>query len=129
MGSSPGRAARRLLIVEDDDDVRRQLEDFLALSGYETISARDGGEALEWLSRQPADLVITDLLMPRLGGHELIKRIRETKEWAEVPIILLSGYGDLAPYSQLPANAIHIKPISLPTLLREVQRLIGPPSS
>lgn len=118
-----------VLIVEDEDAVRKMLEDALAQVGYQALSVQDGEEALEWLSRLPVHLVITDLLMPRMGGNELIRRIRQAKQWARLPIILLSGYAELAPYRNLPVEAVCAKPIDLDRLLAEVQRLIGAPPS
>ena len=49
----PGKAAKRVLIVEDDDQLREALQELLSASGYETITAEDGLEALDWLSRLP----------------------------------------------------------------------------
>ncbi len=118
---------RRILIVEDEDRLREALHELLRSSGYEAISAEDGLDALDWLSRLPVDLIVTDLLMPSMGGHELIKRVRQTKEWAAIPIMLLSGYGDLAPYRDLPADAIQLKPFRLDEFLERIKQMIGPP--
>ena len=118
-------AVKRVLIVEDDDRLREALQELLTASGYETISAEDGIEALDWLARLPMDLIIVDLLMPRMGGHQLIKRIRESVEWATTPILLLSGYADVASYRRLPVDSVLLKPFRLPDLLEKVQEMIG----
>jgi CheY-like chemotaxis protein len=122
-------ARHRVLIVEDEDRLREALHEMLRSSGYETISAEDGLEALDWLSRLPVDLVVTDLLMPGMGGHELIKRIRQTKEWSSIPILLLSGYADLAPYRDLPVDAIQLKPFRLDEFLDRIKQMLGPIAS
>jgi len=96
-------------------------------SGYDVISASDGLEALDWLSRLRVDLIVTDLLMPSMGGDDLVKRVRGTKEWAAIPILLVSGYGDLPPYTDLPVDATQLKPFEISDLLDRVRRLIGPP--
>jgi CheY-like chemotaxis protein len=119
------KAVKRVLIVEDDDRLREALQELLTASGYETISAEDGIEALDWLARLPMDLIIVDLLMPRMGGHQLIKRIRESVEWATTPILLLSGYADVASYRRLPVDSVLLKPFRLPDLLEKVQEMIG----
>jgi len=123
---SPGRAAKRVLIVEDDDRLREAIQEVLSASGYETITAEDGLEALDWLSRLPVNLIICDLLMPRLPGHELIKRVRATAEWGGIPIFLLSAFGDLARYRKLPVDGIQLKPFRLADFLAKVQEMIGP---
>ncbi len=119
------KAVKRVLIVEDDDRLREALQELLTASGYETISAEDGIEGLDWLARLPMDLIIVDLLMPRMGGHQLIKRIRESVEWATTPILLLSGYADVASYRRLPVDSVLLKPFRLPDLLEKVQEMIG----
>jgi len=118
------KGARRVLLVEDDDQLREVLHELLLTSGYEVIAAEDGLEALDWLSRLPADLIVTDLLMPNMGGHELIKRVRASEEWATIPILLLSGYADLAPYRDLPVDGIQVKPFAVTDLLERVRQMI-----
>ena len=82
---------KQVLIAEDDDHMRDALQELLVSEGYRVITAEDGLEALDWMSRVSVDLVIVDILMPGLGGPELIKRLRETSEWSNVPILVLSG--------------------------------------
>ncbi len=71
---------KQVLIAEDDDHLREALQEMLSEAGYRVITAEDGLEALDWLSRVTVDLVIVDILMPGLGGPELIKRLRETSQ-------------------------------------------------
>ena len=118
---------KNVLIAEDDDAIREALEDLLSAAGYRVIAAEDGLEALDWLSTVPVDLVIVDILMPRLAGPELIQHIRQTSQWASIPILLLSGFADLARYQNLPVDGVQQKPFHLSDLLEKVQRLIGPP--
>jgi CheY-like chemotaxis protein len=116
---------KRVLIVEDDDHVRDVLEELLAGAGYGVIGAENGVEALDWLSRLSVDLIIVDILMPGLSGSELVKRVRRTTEWGTVPILVLSGYADLARYRDLPVNAVQLKPFRVSDLLGQVTALIG----
>ncbi len=123
---TPGEAAKRVLIVEDDDRLREALQELLSASGYQTLTAEDGLEALDWLSRLPVHLIISDLLMPRLPGHRLIQRVRETTEWRAIPILLLSAFADLARYRYLPVDAVHLKPFRVTEFVAKVQQMIGP---
>ena len=116
---------KQVLIAEDDDHMRDALQELLVSEGYRVITAEDGLEALDWMSRVSVDLVIVDILMPGLGGPELIRRLRETSEWAEVPILVLSGYADLTRYRDLPVNDVQLKPFKLAELLHKVDHLIG----
>lgn len=116
---------KQVLIAEDDDHMRDALQELLVSEGYRVITAEDGLEALDWMSRVSVDLVIVDILMPGLGGPELIRRLREASEWAEVPILVLSGYADLARYRDLPVNDVQLKPFKLTELLHKVDHLSG----
>ncbi len=124
--NEPSGAVKRVLVAEDDDHLRDALQELLSAAGYTVIPVCDGLEALDWLSRVSVDLLIVDLLMPRLSGHELIKRLRQTQEWAEVPILVLSGYADLARYRDLPVDAVQLKPFRPSELLAAVEQLVGP---
>jgi len=97
---------KQVLIAEDDDHLREALQELLSGAGYRVIAAEDGLEALDWLSRVTPDLIIVDILMPGLGGPELIRRLRETGPWATIPILVLSGYADLTRYRDLPVDGV-----------------------
>ena len=127
-GSASVKTVKRVLIVEDDDDLRTVLQERLIAEGYECLDAEDGLEALDWLSRLPVDLVVADILMPRMGGPELIAKIRERRAWAGIGILLLSGYADLSRYSDLPVNAVQLKPFAIVDFLEKVKEIIGPPT-
>jgi DNA-binding response OmpR family regulator len=116
---------KQVLIAEDDDHMRDALQELLVSEGYRVITAEDGLEALDWMSRVSVDLVIVDILMPGLGGPELIRRLRETSEWAGVPILVLSGYADLARYRDLPVNDVQLKPFKLGDLLHKIKELVA----
>ncbi|HVS14860.1 MAG TPA: response regulator [Thermoanaerobaculia bacterium] len=83
-------SVRRILLVEDDDSVRRLTEDFLSRQGHEVRSAGDGIEALKLLKQSPVDLLVTDVIMPRMSGPALADRVR--REWPEIRILYVSGY-------------------------------------
>jgi two-component system response regulator VanR len=124
----PTGTAKRVLIAEDDDHMRDVLQDLLSGAGYSVIAAEDGLEALDWLSRLSVSLLIVDILMPGLAGHELIKRLRQTTQWAKVPILVLSGYADLTRYRDLPVDGVQLKPFRVADFLTKVEQLIGPAS-
>ncbi len=82
---------KNILIVDDDPAILRLLSTNLKIRGYEVISATDGEESLEAVQRDFVDLIILDLMMPKVDGVEVVRRIRE---WSDVPIIILSARGD-----------------------------------
>ncbi len=81
----------RILIVDDDPAIRKLLNANLRAAGYEVEQAGDGAEALQKFEMNLPGLVILDIMMPRLDGAEVCRRLRE---WSQVPIIMLSARGD-----------------------------------
>lgn len=67
--------AYRILVAEDDGDIVQVLKLYLNNEGYEVLHAPNGAEALEIMEQQPADLCIFDIMMPRMDGYELIRRV------------------------------------------------------
>lgn len=83
-------AIKKILVVDDSLSVRQMVRTTLEEGGYETTEARDGEEAIERFRSSPADLVITDLTMPRVDGIELIKELRQEPGCRFLPIIMLT---------------------------------------
>ncbi|NJD67638.1 MAG: response regulator [candidate division NC10 bacterium] len=84
-------SAARVLLVDDEPDIRRLLSRHLRRLGYTVGEAADGEEALALVPREGPDVVITDMAMPRLGGLELIERLRDLAH--DLPVIVLTGHG------------------------------------
>jgi two-component system, chemotaxis family, sensor kinase CheA len=109
---SEAPAQRRILVVDDSATLRALHRSVLETAGYLVVEAQDGGEALAALQKQPADLVVTDIQMPRMDGLTLIRRLRETAEWRRLPIIVVSQYGrreDLRKAAALGADRYVVK--------------------
>jgi two-component system, OmpR family, KDP operon response regulator KdpE len=82
---------KKILIVDDDPAILRLLSTNLKARGYEVLTASNGEESLEAVQRDFIDLIILDLMMPKLDGVEVCRRVRE---WSSIPIIILSARGD-----------------------------------
>jgi len=81
----------RVLIVDDDLTIIKFLRANLEASDYKTLTAMDGAEALQSIEMELPDLVILDIMMPKIDGFEVCQRLRE---WSQIPIIMLSARGD-----------------------------------
>ncbi|MFN2451845.1 MAG: response regulator, partial [Candidatus Dormibacteria bacterium] len=81
----------RVLVVEDNQDVREMLRLQLGFAGYEVTCAEDGLEAIELLERFEPEVMLVDVVMPRLDGVGLTEHIRAQARYREVPLILLTG--------------------------------------
>lgn len=78
-----------ILVVEDDDNSRKLMETVLSQGGYEPILARDGVEALELLDRKHVDLIVLDIMMPRMDGYDFTRTLRESG--CDIPILMVTA--------------------------------------
>jgi len=123
--------SKRILIVDDEPRYLRLLEANLRTEGYEVVTAQDGMQAIEIFSSQPIDLVLLDVMMPRLDGFATCQRLRE---FSSVPIVILTAKGeeqDRVRGLDLGADDYLVKPFSATELLarvRAVLRRAQPPS-
>jgi CheY-like chemotaxis protein len=94
--SEPAERRLRVLVVDDDDDIRQVVAFTLkALTvPVEVVEAVDGQEAVEMAETHPPDLVVLDIMMPRMDGFEACKKLRQNVRTAFVPILMLTASGD-----------------------------------
>lgn len=85
----------KILIVDDDPDIVTMLEDRLQASGYGTMIARDGVEALERIEQETPHLILLDLDMPRLAGLEVLKRLPKIKLTEELPVVVMTAHASI----------------------------------
>lgn len=116
-----------VLVVEDDEDQRQILELVFREAGYEVCGAHDGAEALETLVRFNPDVIITDLMMPRIDGHELVRQVRRSGDRSRIPILVLTVLADQEKelhLLELGADDYCEKTIQKNLLLKRVERLL-----
>lgn len=92
--TAAGRDSHAVLIVEDNADLRSYMADIFRDAGYKTILASDGQEGLYAALERRPDLVVTDLMMPKMSGIDLIHRMRKSTPLRTLPIVLLTAKGD-----------------------------------
>lgn len=113
--------AKKILIVDDEVRMRRVIADYLHIKGYETAEAGDGVQALALFDETHPDLVLLDVMMPRMDGWEVCRRLRSK---STVPIIMLTARGqeedELQGFS-LGADEYIAKPFSLKILLARIE--------
>jgi CheY-like chemotaxis protein len=116
------------LLVEDTENLRYAFGLLLRMHGYEVREAKDGKEALECLAEFRPQVILTDLMMPVMGGQELIGRLRANPQTAAIPIVAITADATEQADRQAReagARQVIIKPINLPTLLESIRDL-GP---
>lgn len=124
----------KILIVDDDPDVLEAIGIALEASGYEVVTARDGVEGLDKLKDEKPDLMILDLLMPKMDGFEVCKELKDPRraKYANIPIIILSSVREEASRRryeletglQLDVDDYVEKPIEYNILLERVKKIL-----
>jgi CheY-like chemotaxis protein len=118
-----------ILIVEDNPVNAEMVRLSLERERYETILAHDGEEALTLLEQNPGvDLIITDVMMPNVGGLEMLERVRQRPEWKMLPVVVATSQANQATVRQ--AVSLHckhfiVKPFTVQLLLQTVREAIN----
>ena len=113
----------KILVIEDQREVRQNIEDILLLENYEVVSAADGEQGLALAQKIVPDLILCDVMMPKLSGFDVLSALRQDPKLATIPFILLTAKADHAAVRQgmtLGADDYLTKPFSLDDLLQAV---------
>jgi DNA-binding response OmpR family regulator len=122
-------AGRRILLVEDDRFLRKAAEAALSRSGFTVLTATDGEEALRMARAEVPDLVLLDLIMPKMQGFEVLRALKQEPATAAMPVVVLSNLGqdaDVRQAREAGAAAYLVKAnLALGELVRRVQEILG----
>ncbi len=123
----PDMPRKKIVIVDDDPEILGFMAEVLA-PGYDVRTAKDGVEGLDAMRREPPDLVVLDLLMPRMHGFEVCKKIREDSALKDVKVLISSSKSylhDVNTAKNAGADSYIVKPFEMSGLLRKVEDLLG----
>ena len=114
-----------ILIIEDEQQIRQIIKDFFAHEGFVLLEAKDGEEGLELFESNKVDLILLDIMMPKIDGWSVCRRIRKT---SDVPIVIMTARGDeddqLLGYD-LKADDYIVKPFSPAILVAKCKNLLN----
>jgi two-component system, cell cycle response regulator CpdR len=116
----------RILLAEDDDSVRIFLARALRRAGHDVCDMPDGESALAWISEHPVDLLLADVVMPKLDGIELARRASDM--WPHLRIIFITGFAAVAlreAQSMAREATVLAKPFHLRQLVDEIDRFLA----
>ncbi len=120
--------AEKILIVDDDREMVELIELFLRNAGYTPISAFSGEEALEKAFGEKPDLILLDIMMPRIDGWEVLRRIKNDPEARNIPVAFITArtqnIDKMIGLSVMKAAGYITKPFSKQELLSEVRRIL-----
>ena len=87
------KAGKTVLVVEDDNFLIKAYEAHLAKAGFHVRTALDGVEAVESLKKVMPDIILLDLVMPRMDGFDVLEEMQKKSEWKKIPIVVVSNLG------------------------------------
>jgi two-component system cell cycle response regulator DivK len=117
--------SKRILVVEDQEDNRRILRDLLMSAGFELIEAMDGEAGVRLAETERPDLILMDIQLPVLDGHEATRRIKQNPDLRHIPIVVVTSYalsGDEAKAVAAGADGYVAKPFSPRQLLATIRQ-------
>lgn len=120
--------AKKIVVAEDNPDMRKILSMRLEINNYLVIMAEDGEVALEKVKQERPDLLILDLMMPKMNGFEVCRMLKFDDKYKNIPIIVLSSLDqqqDREKAIENGADAYFIKPFDLELLLSKIKSLIS----
>ncbi len=115
---------KTILIVDDNPNIRDSVDEILTLSGYTSLKAADGVEALEIMASKKPDLIISDIVMPRMDGYAFFDALKDIREWSNIPFVFLTARGektDIRRGYRMGADRYLVKPLELEDLLIAVE--------
>ena len=122
---------KRVLIVDDNEDNRQILIDLLSANGFQVLEALTGAQAVDIATREAPDLVLMDIQLPGIDGHEATRRIKAIPALARTPVIAVTSYalaGDDRKAADAGCDGYITKPYSPRALLAQVRAVLDSPS-
>ena len=120
--------AFKILVADDEPDVLFVLEDSIKKAGYNAILAHDGLEALEKVSKEKPDLIVLDIMMPKLDGQSVNVKLKENKDTANIPVIVVTAFGQfkklLEVRNELTVSGYLEKPFPVTALLDKISEIL-----
>jgi DNA-binding response OmpR family regulator len=118
---------KRILVADDQDEILSLLKDSLSGYDFEVMACKEPKNILSLIKSFKPDLILLDLLMPDLGGFEICEILNNDPETSGIPIIIISGFGDLTDVKKafkLGAVGYFVKPFALSDLSKEISKAI-----
>jgi len=117
--------AKKILVVDDEINIVVSLEFLINQAGYDLCTANNGEQALVEVDRFEPDLILLDVMMPRVSGFEVCRRIRANPDWQHIKVIMLTAKGrevEMTKGLDLGADAYIIKPFSTKELMADIRK-------
>lgn len=121
--------AKTILFIEDESALQKTFGDILEQEGYQMISALDGEKGLELAKEKNPDLILLDLILPKLHGFEILKELKTNPETKDIPVIILTnleGVGDVEKALEMGATTYLVKAnYTLEEVVNKIKKALG----
>ncbi len=124
--------ARKILLVDDEPGILTVVSNRLRSNGYDVITAKDGQEGLDIAKKEKPDLIILDLLLPKMDGYKVCALLKKDTRYAKIPIVMFTAKAqkeDADLGEEAGADAYIVKPFDAQALLAKIQELIAQSST
>ncbi|MCU0651882.1 MAG: response regulator [Candidatus Omnitrophica bacterium] len=121
-------AKKRILLVDDEKDLVEMVKMRLEASGYEIIPAYDGQEGLEKARKEIPDLIILDIMLPKMDGYKVCRLLKFDEKYKKIPIIMFSARAqesDQSTGKEVGADGYIVKPFEPVALVNKIQEFLG----
>ena len=120
--------AKKILVVDDEPHIVKMIESRLTANGYDVITASDGQEGLEKAQGENPDLILLDVMMPKLTGYKVSRLLKFDERFKNIPIIMLtarSQENDIELGTEVGVNLYITKPFEAQDLLNSIKKILG----
>ncbi len=118
---------KKILVVDDEKDITETLSFMLKAAGYDVITASDGEEGLKFAKEENPDLIILDVMMPKINGYKIARLLKYDNKYKHIPIIMVTARGqdsDKLIGEETGANEYITKPFEFEEVLTNVQKYL-----
>ena len=117
----------KVLVIDDEPNIVQTLKDRLEMNDYQVFTAGNGQEGLEWFERERPDVILLDVIMPIMDGHEMLEKLRRQDWGTDISVIMLTARSQAQDIARARSCGIEdyiIKPFDLSELLEKIENIV-----
>lgn len=127
LGIKKKTAKTKILVIDDEPNIVQTLQDRLEMNEYEVVTAGNGREGLERFGQEKPDVILLDVIMPIMDGHEMLEKLRKQPDGQDVSVIMLTARSQTQDIARANACGIDdyiVKPFDLSELLEKIEGVV-----
>lgn len=127
LGFKKKKARTKILVIDDEPNIVQTLQDRLEMNEYEVVTANNGKEGLDTFDQEHPDVILLDVIMPIMDGHEMLEKLRKRSDGQNVSVIMLTARSQTQDIARANACGIDdyiVKPFDLSELLEKIESVV-----